>query len=91
MGQYLPKRSNVEAHQLKHDNADDLARLCGGVVVEERDPETNKRFPGINVPTLKGMKRLGFEDYLVQDANSGAWSVVRKHGFEAAYSEAEDG
>lgn len=76
----------VEAHQLTEDNTSELARLCGGRVVQEIDPTTEARYPAINVPTLGGTRRLGLGDYLVRHANY-TWMVVEGSIFEQQYRE----
>lgn len=67
MANYSRITESVEAEQLTADNAEDIARWCGGQVIREtspRDPEDV--FLGVNVPTLNGNQRLTQGMFLVK-------------------------
>lgn len=44
--------------------AADIAEWCDGKLVEEIDPETGEKTPGINVQTLRGVKRASIGDWI---------------------------
>lgn len=87
MGRYRRKSSEVEAYQLDHSNAEELARWCGGKIVREIDPfDADKTFPGINMPTYKGVQRVSVGDYIVRD-ESGGFEKMSSLRFEGQYQE----
>ena len=64
---YRKKPVEVEAIQLMSDNAEEVAVWCGGVVIEEIDPvDSDKKWVGINIPTLEGVMRASEDDYIIK-------------------------
>lgn len=55
----------VEAHQVTAETATEVTLWCGGKLVEEIHPFTQEKSPGINVPTVRGVKRASTGDYVV--------------------------
>lgn len=80
------KRRNILVHaeQLQESNAAELAMECGGMLVEEIDPFTNEKTPGINVPTQLGNIRASAGDYIVKNW-MGQFSVEKPTKFEEEY------
>lgn len=74
----------VDAVRLTEDNVKDVARWCGGVLVEEIDPEypDENRF-GINVMTAAGFRRASFNMYVARYGN--AYLVSHNRPFEEMY------
>jgi len=61
---------DIEAAQLTTENAEELAKTCNGLIVEEINPfDDSERRLGINVPTEQGNKRLSVGSYLVHYAD----------------------
>lgn len=57
-----------EAKQVTEKSAAEIAEWCGGILKKEIDPfDSEKDQPGINVPTLRGVKRASLGDYVIQD------------------------
>lgn len=64
---YRKKSVIVQAIQLAPDNAEEIATWCGGLVVQEIDPEDDeKRYDVINIPTLEGVMRASQGDYVIK-------------------------
>ena len=64
---YRKKPVEVQAIQLALGNAGEVAVWCGGVVVEEIDPEDdNVRYVAVNIPTLEGVMRASEDDYVIK-------------------------
>lgn len=72
----------VEEHQLTPESATEIALWCGGKLVEEIHPFTGEKTPGINVPTIRGVKRASVNDWVVLNMY-GDFEVVN----EATYAE----
>lgn len=71
----------VEAEILTERNVSELAILCGGLIVEEKDTQIKgKVYPAINVPTPDGRKRLQEGFYLIRQGTN-FW-VSRRPNFE---------
>lgn len=77
---------HVTAIKLTPESAERAAAFCGGVLIEEIDPQdSKKRFVGINFPTLSGVKRATQGDYIVKDHTTGEISVMVAYEFERKY------
>jgi len=64
---YRKKPVEVQAIQLTLGNAEEVAVWCGGVVIEEIDPvDSDKKWVGINIPTLEGVMRASEDDYIIK-------------------------
>lgn len=61
------------------DNANDIAKWCDGIVVEEIDQEDG-RFPGINVQCEEEVKRASLGDWVVQ-LDNGNFDVMGPNRF----------
>lgn len=73
------------AVQLTKENASDLAKWCGGRIVEESDAlSPQKKYVGINVPIFDGPKRLSEGDYLARNRD-GQFSVWAERSFTKIY------
>lgn len=59
------------------DEARNIAHICAGRVVEEIDPLTGEKTPGINVETLRGVKRASNTDYIIENVY-GEYEVVNE-------------
>ena len=68
-----------EARQVTEDFvvAIDIAKWCQGKLVEEINPETGDKTPGINVGTMFGVKRASVGDYIVETIFD-EWLVVNE-------------
>lgn len=55
-----------DAMQLTPDNVTVVSVWCHGVVVEEIDPETNERFPALNVQCGEDVKRASLKDWVIK-------------------------
>lgn len=76
----------VKAVALTRDNAERLAATCGGLLVEEIDPQVpDRKYPAINVPTPDGNKRLQEGFYLVIFGTD--FYVSRPPNFESVHEE----
>lgn len=74
----------VEAVRLTEDNVENIAKWCGGELVEEIDPEhPDETQLGINFQTPNGMKRASLHMYVVKFERSFFVSHNRK--FETVY------
>lgn len=78
MKTYRKIQSFVQAEQLTDDNAESLAKVCGGKVTEDRHAVTNEPSVMVLVPTLQGPERL----------RKGAFLVRRDHRFTVETPEA---
>lgn len=76
---------SVEAIQITPENVKRAALWCGGVEVEEIDPQdSTKKFVALNIPTLSGVKRAGESDYVIKGLQ-GEFSVMNQTDFEGRY------
>jgi hypothetical protein len=67
MPKYRKKPVEVEAYLLKKTNADELAKWCGGLVIEEVNPADHLDiYVGVNIPTLEGTMRASEGDYIIR-------------------------
>lgn len=66
MKTYRKIQSFVQAEQLTDDNAESLAKLCGGEVTEDLHVVTNEPSVMVLVPTLQGLERLRKGLFLVR-------------------------
>lgn len=74
----------VEAVRLDENNAAEVARWCGGELVEEIDPQhPDEMQPGINFNTVGGMARASLHMYVVKFNRAFFASHNRK--FELVY------
>lgn len=88
----MPKQyrrtGDILAEQLTSENADELARWCNGVVVEEIDPEDeSNKYLGLNVPSFDGVVRVSEGAYLVYNRRTGNFSSMSKTTFESLHEE----
>lgn len=68
----------VDAVQISSQNVTDVAAWCEGQEVVEHDAlDHDKKFVGINVPTLIGMKRVSEGDYLVRGSRNSFYPLKR--------------
>lgn len=82
---YTTLPETVAADQLTKDNAEELARLCGGQVITETNPrDENQKYVGINVPTLRGVERLS-EGMMLVKYPEGSWGVMGPHTFREKF------
>lgn len=72
----------VAAIQLTPDNANYITDWCNGRQVQEIGP-AGETYPGVNVPTPTGPRRLSQGDYIIKA--EGAFAVVNKNLFESRY------
>lgn len=78
---------HVTAIQVRPDTVERALAFCGGVQIEEIDPQdSKKRFVGINFPTLAGVKRATQGDYIVRDMQGG-FDVMTSYEFEHKYQQ----
>lgn len=73
----------VDAVQLTHDNAIDIAHALDGYIVDEQVPDSDDVRYGINVKTPEGTKRLSEGMYLIR--LNGNHFVVPPGEFESKY------
>lgn len=67
----------IDARHVTAANATELARWCGGRLVEEKnDEDPSKTQPGINVPTKNGVERACVGDVILE--KNGSFSI-QKH------------
>jgi hypothetical protein len=75
----------VEAIQLTPNSVKDTALWCGGYEIEQYDAiDRSKKFVGLNIPTMEGVKRASETDYVVKEA-TGTFSVMSQREFESKY------
>lgn len=56
------------AKQVTEDTAKEITAWCGGRLVGEMDAlDRSSVSPGINVPTLRGVKRASMGDYVIKN------------------------
>src|SRR5215204_4688636 len=83
--QYRLVSGVVEAMQLTPDQVPAAALWCGGMEVDEIDPlDATKKFVGLNIPTLDGVKRVSQGDYIVKNLR-GEFSKMGPEEFETTY------
>jgi hypothetical protein len=86
---YGPKRyrlieSLFEAVKLTPETVRDVVLWSGGVEVEEIDPiDSSKKFVGINIPTIDGVKRASQGDYVCKQ--EGDFFIVPGPLFETKF------
>ena len=85
--QYQRKQTTVEAVQLTSDNADEVAVWCGGQVVMEVNPETDRSNVGINVPTYLGPVRCSEGGFILKNAR-GRFEAQPFFSFTGEFEEA---
>lgn len=78
----------VEARCLTPDLAEDIADWCGGTLVEEINPGTDEKTPGINVPTMDGPARASMNDWILKGSLGDFWPM-KAHEFPNAYEPAD--
>jgi hypothetical protein len=82
---YRSKPKIVQAVQLEPHKAAEIANWCGGEVVEEIDAlDPDKRFVGINIPTLEGVMRASQGDYVIKSVK-GEFYPCKPDIFEASF------
>lgn len=81
--QYSSKVHHVEAIQLGEDNVGEIARWCGGVVIDLQS-EASPNYVGMNVPTIDGGARAEKGDYILKDEN-GRFGVMSEQDFVKKY------
>jgi hypothetical protein len=83
---YRRRPIQVKAIQLRSDNAESVAEWCGGQTVEEieRHEDGEKRFVGLNIPTLDGVIRASEGDYVVKEAHGG-FTKISAQEFSSTY------
>lgn len=82
---YRKKPVEVQAIQLTPSNAEEVASWCGGSVVEEIDPiNPDKRYVGVNIPTLEGVMRASEDDYVIKGVK-GEFYPCKPDVFAATY------
>ena len=75
----------IQAEKLSKDNAEELARWCGGRVVEEQDAlDRSTTYVGVNIPTLEGVMRASEGDYIVKGVE-GEFYPCKPGIFESTY------
>lgn len=88
MPRQFRRTGDILAEQLTSENADELARWCNGIVVEEVNPEDpTDTYVGINVPSFDGIIRVSEGAYLVYDRRTGNFSSMSKSSFESLHEE----
>lgn len=77
----------IEAIHLTPESVQRAAGWCKGVPVEEWDEERTKKFVGLDIPTLYGVKRAHENDYIIKNS-AGDFSVMTQEEFEEKYEQA---
>lgn len=77
-----PDGEPVTAMRLDPELVTVVSVWCGGVVVEEIDPETDARYPALNVQCKDEVKRASLGDYVVK-GETGAFDVKGPNEFSA--------
>lgn len=83
------KGPTTHAVKVTEENAADVAAWCGGVLVEEINPFTKVRTPGINVKTRYGGQRASLGMYVLRDVE-GYFEGATAEWFEAFFVLDED-
>lgn len=86
MALYESIPESVEAWKVTKEEADQLAEMVGGRVVEEKPTDGGNSVVGINVPSLSGNFRVSQGDYLVQNGRN-QWRRESARYFETHYRE----
>lgn len=66
-----PDGESVTAMRLDPELVTVVSVWCGGVIVFEIDPETQERYPALNVQCGDEVKRASLGDYVVKQENKG--------------------
>jgi hypothetical protein len=84
---YRTKPALVEAVQLLPENAETVARWCGGALAASANAlDRTEVFVELNLPTLEGVVRVSQGDYVVKD--NGIFRKVDRHTFETNFVDA---
>ena len=62
----VAKHGKESAMQLNPELVTVVSVWCGGVIVEEIDPETNERYPALNVQCGEEVKRASLGDWIIK-------------------------
>lgn len=80
----------IDAIQVTPDSVSRAVLWCGGMQVEEVDPNDKSiKFVGVNVPTFEGMKRASEGDYILKTVQ-GSFNVMKRAEFERTYRKVAD-
>ena len=83
---YRPRVSSVQAIQVTPESAQEAATWCAGKLIDEKSPfDETVIQPGINVPTLSGVKRASQGDYILKNLDGGGFQVMNETLFEQNY------
>ena len=75
----------IEAMILTRDNVHEVARWCGGRVVEKVKPgDPTDVYIGLDIPTLEGVMRAETSDYVIRGVN-GEFYPCKPDIFEKTY------
>ncbi len=69
-----------EAFVLIHDNVNTVAEWCKGIIVEEINPETDERYPALNLQCGEDVKRASLGDWIVKKED-GTFDVTKQGDF----------
>lgn len=84
---YQSKVKQIKAWKLTPEDADSIAMMVGGQLVNEIDPgNPENKFVGLNYPTLDGSGRVSEGDYLVMLPN-GRYKTMSAVEFESNYEQ----
>lgn len=73
---YIAKPKRVQAIRLVADNADQIAKWCGGAVSEESNPfDLDETIVSLDFPTLVGVETAYQGDYIIRE-HDGSFSVL---------------
>jgi hypothetical protein len=81
---YRSKAQYVEAIQLTPSNVQEVAEWCGGMVVEEIDPQDNSKLVALNIPTLEGPVRASENDFVIK-GSGGQFSTMHPNAFDRRF------
>jgi hypothetical protein len=75
-----PDGEPVTAMRLDPELVTVISVWCGGVIVEEINPENGERYPALNVQCKDKVKRASLGDYVVKK-ESGGFDVKKPNEF----------
>jgi len=83
---FVSKAVEIEALQLKPENAEQLAAWCGGQLVAQHDALGGREYVGLNIPTLEGVMRASEGDWIIRGLR-GEFYPCKPDVFAAKYEE----
>lgn len=82
---FRKKPVEIEAMELRRNNAVECAAWCGGREIYDAKPsDPNDVYVGVDIPTLEGVMRASVGDYIIRGVK-GEFYPCKPDIFEATY------